>query len=186
MGSHAAIPHHRGDPDGLLELGKTIIFDFFPRPVGGGYFHDMTRTWSLGYATDAVQAIYDDVKGAFDLVVDALEVGRLTSDYQIMTCEYFESQGHPTVLNTPGTQSGYVHGLAHGLGLEVHEAPSFYPYPGNKATLDPGLVFTVEPGLYYEDRGYAVRIEDVYYCDLDGSFRSMSPFSQELVLPVRG
>ncbi|MEZ4767109.1 MAG: M24 family metallopeptidase [Caldilineales bacterium] len=186
LGSHAAIPHHSGDPATELELGKSIIFDFFPRPVGGGYFHDMTRTWSLGYANDAVQATYDDVKTVFDTVVDNLKVGRKTSDYQIMTCELFETRGHPTVMNTPGTETGYVHGLAHGLGLEVHEAPSFYPYPGNTAQLEPGLVFTVEPGLYYEDRGYGVRIEDVYYCDNNGRFGSMSTFAKDLVLPVAG
>ena len=184
LGSHAAIPHHSGDPATELELGKSIIFDFFPRPVGGGYFHDMTRTWSLGYATDDVQAAYDDVKTAFDVVVDNLEVGRKTSDYQIMTCELFEANGHPTVMSTPGTEAGYVHGLAHGLGLEVHESPSFYPYPGNTARLEPGTVFTLEPGLYYETKGYGVRIEDVYYCDADGRFGSMSTFAKDLVLPV--
>ncbi|MCA9871955.1 MAG: M24 family metallopeptidase, partial [Anaerolineae bacterium] len=79
---------------------------------------------------------------------------------------------------------GYVHGLAHGLGLEVHESPSFYPYPGNTARLEPGTVFTLEPGLYYETKGYGVRIEDVYYCDADGRFGSMSTFAKDLVLPV--
>ena len=186
LGGHAGIPHHGGDPEMELGLGKSIVFDFFPRPVGGGYFHDMTRTWSLGYATDEVQAAYDDVRTAFDAVVDTLAVGRKTSDYQIMTCEMFEARGHPTVMSTPGTEVGYVHGLAHGLGLEVHEPPSFYPYPGNTATLQPGAVFTIEPGLYYEEKGFGVRIEDVYYCDADGRFHSMTPFAKDLVLPVGG
>ncbi len=186
LGSHAGIPHHSGDPDAEMELGKSIVFDFFPRPVGGGYFHDMTRTWSLGYATDEVQAAWNDVRAAFDAVVDTLVVGRKTSDYQVMTCELFEAKGHPTVMSTPGTEIGYVHGLAHGLGLEVHEPPSFYPYPGNTATLQPGTVFTIEPGLYYEEKGFGVRIEDVCYCDADGRFRSMTPFAKDLVLPVGG
>lgn len=186
LGSHAAIPHHSGDLQTELELGRAIIFDFFPRPVGGGYFHDMTRTWSLGYATDEVQAAWDDVKAAFDAVVADLEVGRMTSDYQIMTCELFEAQGHPTVMSTPGTEIGYVHGLAHGLGLEVHEPPSFYPYAANTAKLEPGVVFTIEPGLYYEAKGFGVRIEDVYYCDNEGRFHSMTPVAKDLVLPVRG
>lgn len=185
MGSHAAIPHHTGDPDGHLELGKSIIFDFFPRPVGGGYYHDMTRTWSLGYAADEVQQAYDDVMAAFDQAVTRLEVGRRTSDYQVMTCQLFEARGHLTVLSTPGTEVGYVHGLAHGLGLEVHEQPSFYPYPGNNAQLEPGTVFTIEPGLYYEEKGFGVRVEDVWYCDGDGRFHSMTPFAKDLVLPVR-
>lgn len=184
LGSHAALPHHRGDPDGHLELGKSIVFDFFPRPVGGGYFHDMTRTWSLGYATDDVQAAYDDVMAAFDLVVRELQVGRKTSDYQVMTCELFEARGHPTILSTPGTDAGYVHSLAHGLGLEVHEMPSFYPFADNTARLEPGTVFTLEPGLYYEARGFGIRVEDVYYCDDHGRFHSMTPFSKELVLPT--
>jgi Xaa-Pro aminopeptidase len=48
------------------------------------------------------------------------------------------------------------------------------------------MAITVEPGLYYEARGFGVRVEDTYVCDLDGRFRSITPFPKDLVLPVRG
>ena len=70
------------------------------------------------------------------------------------------------------------------MGLEVHEAPSFRAVEGNTTTLLPGTVFTVEPGLYYRERGYGVRIEVVVYCDESGVFHNMTPFRKDLVLPV--
>jgi Xaa-Pro aminopeptidase len=69
--------------------------------------------------------------------------------------------------------------------LEIHEAPSFRAAAGNTAAIQPGMVFTVEPGLYYTERGYGVRVEDTVYCDAGGAFHSLTPFSKKLVLPVR-
>lgn len=185
LGADAAVPHNEGNPDDVLALGQAIIFDFFPRGKGGGYYHDMTRTWCLGYAPDAVQRAYDDVMGAFDQVVGRLETGQLCAGYQVLTCDYFAARGHATILSDPQTEVGYVHGLGHGLGLEVHEAPNFRAIPGNTDTLEPGMVITIEPGLYYQARGFGVRVEDTYVCDLDGAFRSITPFPKDLVLPVR-
>lgn len=185
LGADAGVPHNAGNPDDVLELGKAIIFDFFPRPVGGGYFHDMTRTWCLDHAPQMVEQAYQDTMAVFKLIMETLEVGKLTSIYQNITCKYYEALNYPTILSTPGTQVGYVHGLAHGLGLEVHEAPSFYAYESNTAVVERGSVFTVEPGLYFPERGYGVRIEDVVYCDEAGAFHSLTPFPKDLVLPVR-
>jgi Xaa-Pro aminopeptidase len=185
LGADAGVPHNQGNPDDRLELGKAIIFDFFPRPVGGGYFHDMTRTWCLGHAPKEVERAYQDTMSVFKLVMETLEVGKRTSAYQSITCKYYESLNYPTILTSPGTQVGYVHGLAHGLGLEIHEAPSFYAYESNTAVVERGSVFTVEPGLYFPERGYGVRIEDVVYCDEAGAFHSLTPFPKGLVLPVR-
>ena len=91
-----------------------------------------------------------------------------------------DTQGVSKVIHADGDS------LAHGLGLEVHEAPSFYNYEGNQAVLQEGMVFTVEPGLYYPERGFGVRVEDVVYCDEAGVFHSMSTFPKDLVLPMRG
>ncbi len=185
LGADAGVPHNSGNLDDVLELGKAIIFDFFPRPVGGGYFHDMTRTWCLGHAPKEVERAYQDTMAVFKLVMETLEVGKRTSTYQQITCKYYESLNYPTILTSPGTQVGYVHGLAHGLGLEIHEAPSFYAYEGNTAVVERGSVFTVEPGLYFPEKGFGVRIEDVVYCDPTGAFHSLTPFPKDLVLPVR-
>lgn len=179
------MPHNQGNPADVLTLGTPIIFDFFPRPVGGGYFHDMTRTWCLGHAPAAVETAYEQVMTIFNQVMANLRAGELCASYQVMTCDYFAGQGHPTILSDPTTQVGYVHGLAHGIGLEIHEAPNFRAVAGNTATIQPGMVFTVEPGLYYPERGYGVRVEDTVYCDAAGGFHSLTPFSKDLILPVR-
>jgi Xaa-Pro aminopeptidase len=185
IGADAAIPHHHGNRSDLLSLGKAIVFDIFPRPVGGGYYHDMTRTWCLGYAPPEVQQAYEHVMASFDLAVAALSVARPTTEYQKLVCDYFEAQGHPTVLHDPTTLSGYVHGLGHGLGLQVHEEPRLSHRVSGETTLEPGMVFTIEPGLYYQEQGFGVRIEDTYYCDDMGQFHGLTPFSKDLVLPVR-
>lgn len=185
LGADAGVPHNQGNPNDVLTLGTPIIFDFFPRPVGGGYYHDMTRTWCLGFAPQPVQRAYQDTMDVFKLVMETLESGRRAATYQSVTCKFFEALSYPTILSTPGTQVGYVHSLGHGLGLEIHEAPSFYGADSNPARLQPGSVFTVEPGLYFPEEGYGVRIEDVVYCDDAGLFHSLTPFPKDLVLPVQ-
>jgi Xaa-Pro aminopeptidase len=56
--------------------------------------------------------------------------------------------------------------------------------PVSTETVQPGQVFTVEPGLYYPSKGYGVRIEDTVYADQDGTFHSLTPFPKDLVIPV--
>lgn len=184
QGRDAGVPHNAGDADAPLLLGRSIVFDIFPT-VRSGYFHDMTRTWSLGYATDEVQQAWDQVKEAFDRVMGSLEVGRPCRDYQIVVCEQFEAQGHPTPLNTPGTDQGYVHSLGHGVGLEIHEQPSLGAAAGNTTVLAPGHVFSVEPGLYYPGRGFGVRIEDLVALDTEGEITNLTDYPYDLVVPMR-
>jgi len=72
-----------------------------------------------------------------------------------------------------------VHGLGHGIGLEVHERPSLST-AGNPDPILPGSLFTVEPGLYYPSRGLGVRIEDVIYAREDGTFENLTNVPYEL------
>jgi len=88
------------------------------------------------------------------------------------------------VLNTPGTMEGYVHTLAHGLGLREHEAP-FFPNQGEKYRLQIGSVFTIEPGLYYPDRGYGVRIEDTVCLNERGEVESLTDCPYDLVIELK-
>lgn len=185
LGRDGGVPHNQGNPADVIALGVPIVFDFFPRPVGGGYYHDMTRTWCLGYAPEPVAQAYEQVMAIFNQVMAELRVGERCARYQEMTCQFFEAHGHPTILSDPTTTVGYVHSLGHGLGLEIHEAPGFRAVAGNTAVVQPGMVFTVEPGLYYEEQGFGVRIEDTVYCDEAGAFHSLTPFPKDLVLPVR-
>lgn len=183
IGRDAGVPHSRGNPDDPIELGRPVLIDFFPRDASG-YFHDVTRTFCLGHAPDEIHSAYRDVTDAFNAVVAEFRLGESTQSYQHYVCDFFKDRGHPDPKSDPTTTNGYVHSLAHGLGLEVHEDPYFRTFGPSDTVLESGMVFTVEPGLYYPDRGYGVRIEDTYYVDNDGGFHSLTPFPKDLVIDV--
>ncbi len=185
QGRDAGIPHSSGQDDQILHTGQSIVFDYFPRDTESGYFHDVTRTWSIGYAEPEIQTVYDQVLEAFHIVNDSAKVGDDGSIYQNRVCDVFESHGHPTTRSKPDTHEGYVHSLGHGLGLNIHEAPHFGIYPRG-GILAAGNVFTIEPGLYYPDRGYGVRIEDTVYFDEQGVLRTLTDVPYDLVLPLNG
>ncbi len=185
IGRDAGVPHSSGRPDDVIELGKTIVFDIYPCEAGGGYFFDMTRTFCLGYASPEVEKSYQDVYDCVEKIIAAYKVGTETRCYQQMTCEFFESRGHPTVASDSKTESGYVvHSLGHGLGLAVHEEPYFWDVRTNTTVLEPGHIFTIEPGLYYPERGYGIRIEDVIWIAPDGAVHNLTDFSKELVIEI--
>jgi Xaa-Pro aminopeptidase len=183
QGRDAGVPHNAGDPAMPMRLGQSIVFDIFPIRASG-YFHDMTRTWSLGYASDAVQQAWDETKVIFDQIMGSIRVGTPCRDYQMQVCDYYEAHGHPTVRSHPGTEQGYVHGLGHGVGLDIHEAPSLSHAAGNATILQPGHVVSVEPGLYYPERGFGVRIEDTIAFAEDGRLRNLTDFPYDLVIPM--
>lgn len=180
QGREAGLPHSRGQADSPVAAGHPVVFDIFPRPFGGGYHFDMTRTWCFGEVSERVLRVYQDVYDCYRRVTDALRAGVRCADLQRMACEFFESRGHPTVCSDPTTQVGYVHSLGHGLGLDVHEEPRLSDHPGNEAVLHPGTVFTVEPGLYYPEEGIGVRLEDVWAIGEDGRAINLGGFPTDL------
>ena len=186
IGRDAGVPHSAGEFDDPLRLGETIVFDLYPREKGGGYFHDMTRTFSIGYARPETQEIYDQVKLCYEQVVAALRVNEAGRTYQELTCDIFEEMGHETVRTNPQVEDGYVHSLGHGLGLEIHSRPRLSSGVLNTDRLVPGSVFTIEPGLYYPSKGYGVRLEDVWTVDEEGVFTCLTDFPKEFVIPVEG
>jgi len=145
----------------------------------------MTRTWSLGYATDEVVEAWEQTKEIFDRVMGSLAVGQPTRDYQTMTCDYYESKGHKTARSHPGTEEGYVHSLGHGIGLEIHEEPRFSHAAGNNTLVQPGHVVTIEPGLYYPSRGFGVRIEDAVAFNEAGELVWLTHYPYDLVVPMK-
>lgn len=181
----AGVPHSVGNPQDLMTLGKTIIFDIFPAEQGGGYFYDFTRTWSLGYATPEAQALYDQVHEIYDKVVENLDLNASFIDYQRMTCEYFESKGHKTQLNTKAPLDGYVHSLGHGVGLNIHERPWSSLIVNGDNILKPGVIVTIEPGLYYPEKRMGVRIEDTYWVRQDGKTELLAEYPYDFVLPMK-
>ncbi len=184
IGRDAGIPHSRGRDGDAIEEGKTIVFDIFPQEEGGGYFFDMTRTFVVGKASDEIVEHYRQLAECHDTVTAALEVGAPAAKYQTMTCEFFEKLGHETPRTNPHVTSGYVHSLGHGIGLNVHEKPTLSDMPGMADELVPGSIFTVEPGLYYPDRGFGMRIEDVYYARPDGKMENLTNFPRDLVIDM--
>lgn len=185
IGRDAGVPHSVGTPEDLMTLGKTIVFDIFPAEKGGGYFFDFTRTWSLGYAAPEAQALYDQVSEVYDKVVENLDLNASFLEYQRMTCEYFESKGHKSQLNTKAPLEGYVHSLGHGVGLNIHERPWSALTATGDNLLKPGVVISIEPGLYYPDKGMGVRIEDTYWVRPDGKVELLADYPYDFVLPMK-
>jgi len=187
LGRDAGIPHSRGADRTPLALGQTIVYDIFPAEPGGGYFYDFTRTWCLGYARPEAEQAYRDVLDTFETVMQALRPGELCSQYQRLTCDLLEARGHPTIRANPEATSGYVHSLGHGVGLKIHEFPRLSDAQGNADRLEPGVVFTVEPGVYYPERKFGVRLEDTVWLNPKTlKFEVLAPYPKELVLRVKG
>ncbi len=186
QGRDGGFPHSRGESTMGLKLGQPIVFDLFPRQLGGGYHHDTTRTWCIGYAPDEVRDIYDQVMQAFKISVDTYaEPGQPCHELQDAVLDYFEANGHPTRRSHPGSSIGYSHSLGHGVGLNIHERPSI-SHRETKDIFEKGNFITIEPGLYYPDKGIGMRIEDSFIIDESGALVSITPFHKELVLPLKG
>jgi Xaa-Pro aminopeptidase len=182
QGRDAGFPHSRGEETADLVAGLPIVFDLFPREFGGGFFHDVTRTWALGYARPEVEATYAEVMDAFDVAVEAYRPGMATKDMQIAVLDFFEGKGHATSRSTPGTNEGYTHSLGHGIGLNIHERPGIGHLSPD--TFQPGNVITIEPGLYYPARELGVRIEDSMWIDASGQLLPLTRFKKDLVIPL--
>jgi Xaa-Pro aminopeptidase len=186
QGRDAGFPHSRGENEMPLRVGQAIVFDLFPRQLGGGYHHDTTRTWCIGHAPEAVRQAYDTVMAAFRVALDAYaEPGQPAHALQDAVLDYFEANGHPTPRSHPGTSEGYVHSLGHGVGLNIHERPSLHHLVKDDL-LQIGNMITIEPGLYYPERGFGVRVEDSFIIDETGALVSLTDFHKQLVLPLAG
>jgi Xaa-Pro aminopeptidase len=184
IGRDAGVPHNKGNTDDIIALGKSIIYDMGTREANGGYYYDMTRSFCLGYAPAEVQKAYDDVKECMQKIIDDYKAGVSVRHYQRMAFDFFESRGHPTIGSDTTTTSGFVHGLGHGIGLAVHEEPFFTDQPSNRNVLKPGHIFTCEPGLYYPEKGFGVRIEDVIYIDPTGQIQDLTRYPKKLVVEM--
>ena len=185
IGRDAGVPHSLGNPDDLMCLGQTIVFDIYPQEQGGGYFYDFTRTWSLGYATPAAQKLYDQVHQAYNKIVENLDLNANFKDYQSLVCEIFEKDGHPTQRTHRAPLEGYIHSLGHGVGLNIHERPWSGLTSGDDNLLKPGVVMTIEPGLYYPEKGMGFRIEDTYWVHPDGRIELLAQYPYDFVLTMK-
>lgn len=184
QGTDAGYPHSMGKEDEQLRVGKPIVFDFFPSEATGGYVFDITRTLCISEAPPEVEKAYEQVKEAQRIGISAVKVGEPVSKPHEQVCDYFEAQGHPTPRSDEKTTIGYCHSLGHGIGLDIHEAPSIFTAKYIDQLFQPGMVFTIEPGLYYPEKGYGVRLEDVVAIHQDGTVENLTKFEKELVLKL--
>ena len=167
-GRDAGIPHSRGDASAKVRQSVPIVLDIFPFDKASGYFFDTTRTFCVGPIPDELRRLHADVLAAFEHVRDAIRPGTIASSYQSLVCDFFEAKGYDTVRSKPKSESGYVHLLGHGVGLDIHEKPSFSLIPLNQDRIEVGDVIAVEPGLYFPDREIGIRIEDTFVVTEEG------------------
>ncbi len=173
QGDEAGIPHCRGTRDREIVTSEPIVIDIFPADRDTGYFFDYTRTFVVGEPRGRFEELYAQVLEAFELAVDACKAGMKASDLQHLVCDYFEERGHATTRRNPSTTDGYVHGLGHGVGLEVHEKPSFSIASSNRDIIEQGDIVTIEPGLYYPEERIGIRIEETFVVGSDGRLESL-------------
>jgi Xaa-Pro aminopeptidase len=183
LGRDAGVPHNVGNDADVLEEGASLVIDLYPAQAGGGYYFDVTRTVCVGSASRDLREVFDCVHDSLRDSLEALSPGAPGRSYQDRVCDFFESRGHATIRQNDRLEEGYIHGLGHGIGLEVHERPNLGGSPTNLDTLVAGSLFTIEPGLYYPSRGIGVRLEDVVYARPDGTFENLAahiPYELEI------
>jgi len=156
-GPNAARPYLR-NRDREIRAGEPVILDF-----GGfvdGYASDQTRTTVFGGdPPEGFEAAHEAVRAALDAGVEAVEPG--------VTAGSIDRAAESVVVDH-GFGENLIHGTGHGVGLEAHEAPAIAD--GNERVLEPGMVFSVEPGVYV-DGEYGVRVEDLVVVTEDGCER---------------
>ena len=166
-GPNGAIPHHA--PTGReLARGDLVTMDF--GALHDGYHADMTRTGAVGSVAGWQRDIYDLVARAQQAGIAMLADGVEAGSVDAAARDLIEAAGH---------SGHFQHGLGHGVGLEVHEAPMLgYGRTGRLAGQVP---VTIEPGVYLPDRG-GVRIEDVLVVTTGGPARSLTASARELLV----
>ena len=166
-GGNSAKPHAHARPDYRIKPGDALLFDF-----GGsyqGYSADITRTFFVGHVSEHDRAFYETVLAANARGREVSRAGITASDVDDAVQKVLEQSQFAQFRR---------HKTGHGLGLDVHEAPQIMR--GNKQRLEPGMVFTIEPGLYRMGEA-GVRIEDDVVVTESG-IECLTSFPRELRL----
>lgn len=164
-GPRSALPHARATSARVRE-GDLLLLDFGAEVEG--YCADITRTVVVGHASDEQRAIYDVVRRANEQASHSIRAGMTGRDADAIARGYIEQRGYGELFG---------HGLGHGVGLEVHEAPRLSRTADG--ALAEGAVVTIEPGVYRPGWG-GVRIEDDVVLDAAGP-RILTKFTRELI-----
>ncbi|HEU0089573.1 MAG TPA: Xaa-Pro peptidase family protein [Pseudonocardiaceae bacterium] len=165
-GPNSAVPHHR-PTDAELHRGDLVKMDF--GALVDGYHSDMTRTVVLGAPAQWQRELYHLVAVAQAAGRAALRAGADVREVDSAARDVIKQAGHG---------ADFLHGLGHGVGLQIHEAPALSQL--GVGTLAPGMAVTVEPGVYLADRG-GVRIEDTLVVS-DGEPELLTRTTKDLVV----
>lgn len=181
-GVQAADPHAIGA--GPLLARAPIVIDIFPVSLRTHYYADMTRTVFKGEPSREYIRVYETVRQAQEQAIAEIRAGADGQKIYDGVCRYFEKQGYPTRIGRNQSE-GFIHGLGHGVGIDLHEPPSI----GTKSSiLESGNVITIEPGLYYRrarsiEHGAippgGTRIEDMVLVKKNGC-RNLTKFPKDL------
>jgi Xaa-Pro aminopeptidase len=164
-GKNSSLPH--GEPsEKVLKLGDMVTMDFGARL--DGYNSDMTRTVCIGKASEEQKKVYDTVIKAQNAAFESIAPGE--------ACDFIDKRSRD-IINLAGYEGCFGHGLGHGVGIDIHEEPRFSP--SCKTLLKKGMVITVEPGIYLEDK-FGVRIEDMVIITESG-FENITKSTKKLI-----
>ncbi len=165
-GPHSASPHHEMG-DRVIREGEALLFDFGGRHQG--YFADVTRTVVVGRLPAGFEEVYRIVQAAQQAAVEAVRPGIMAGSIDRV------ARG---IIMEAGYGHAFTHRVGHGVGLEVHEPP--YLTGDSTTILEPGMTFSVEPGIYLPGR-FGVRIEDTVLVTENGGER-LNTCTRELLV----
>jgi Xaa-Pro aminopeptidase len=165
-GPNAASPHHEVS-DRVIADGDVVVVD-----IGGtmpsGYCSDCTRTYAMGHAPDDFTKYYGVLYDAQEAATVSVRPG--------VTAESVDRTARK-IITDAGYGEWFIHRTGHGIGLESHEDP--YIVEGNAIPLEPGMAFSIEPGIYPGPHG--ARIEDIVVCTEDG-YQRLNNAPRDLVI----
>lgn len=165
-GPRAAL-QHAAPSDRSIESGDVVLFDVGARYQG--YTADITQTFVVEQASPEIRSIYEVVRAANQAAFEAARPGVLASAVDAAARKIIVDSGYGDT---------FIHGTGHGLGLDVHEPPRVGPK--SDVVLEPGMVFTIEPGIYLNGR-LGIRIEDDVVITEDGAER-LTSFNHDLAI----
>ncbi|MGI8816013.1 MAG: M24 family metallopeptidase [Pseudonocardia sp.] len=157
-GPNGASPHHDVS-DRVIQPGDVVVIDI-GGPLASGYNSDSTRTYAVGAEPRAeVKEIYEVLRAAQEAACRSVRPG--------VSAEHVDACARQIIADA-GFGSRFIHRTGHGIGLDVHEDP--YIVDGNRRALEPGMAFSVEPGIYLDGQ-WGARIEDIVVVTEDGGER---------------
>jgi Xaa-Pro aminopeptidase len=174
-GPQGADQHEEGS--GPIAHGTPIVVDVFPRDLESGCWGDLTRTLCVGEPPAELAEWHRHVREAQRRATEAVRPGISGGELNQIAMDHLAAQGYATREGGTEVEDGFAHYLGHGLGLDLHEAPTL---DEGGEVLVPGDVVTIEPGLYRRDFG-GCRIEDVVYVT-DSGYELLTDCPYDLVV----